>query len=100
MKELLKLDKDDPLIAPLSTDNLDQTVQDRCLKYMAQYTCELSFDVPNPSPQTTQLAKMSAVSTFLVLFLPAFAVLPIEECQVAGRESLGSFITTSRNIGR
>lgn len=98
MKELLKLDKDDPLIAPLSTDNLDQTVQDRCLKYMAQYTCELSFVVPNPSPQTTRLAKMSAVSSFFIL-LPSFAVLPMKGYQVAGRESLGSFITTSRNFG-
>ncbi|KAI1114202.1 hypothetical protein F5Y14DRAFT_441420 [Nemania sp. NC0429] len=60
LKRLLGLDKKDPCLAPLTEETLELTSQDRCLRYLSQYTCELSFDVPAPSPATTTLAKITA----------------------------------------
>jgi len=59
MKKLFELEKKDPCLAPLTEETLELSTQDRCLKYLSQYICELSFDVPAPSPATTMLAKIS-----------------------------------------
>ncbi|KAJ2977324.1 hypothetical protein NUW58_g7847 [Xylaria curta] len=59
LKKLFDLDKKDPCLAPLTETTLELTSQERCLQYLSQYTCELSFDVPPPSPATTTLAKIS-----------------------------------------
>ncbi|KAI0521602.1 hypothetical protein F5B22DRAFT_544657 [Xylaria bambusicola] len=60
LKTILKLEKKDPLLAPLTEDTLELSSQERCLKYLSQHSCELSFDVPAPSPATTTLAKITA----------------------------------------
>ncbi|KAI5925720.1 hypothetical protein F4810DRAFT_657758 [Camillea tinctor] len=57
---MFDLHKDDHLMEPLTESTLELSVQDRNLKYLAQWSCELSFDVPEPSPQTTMLARMAA----------------------------------------
>ncbi|KAI1466546.1 uncharacterized protein F4812DRAFT_465788 [Daldinia caldariorum] len=55
------LDKKDILLAPLTEETLDLSNQERCIKYMSQWTCQLSFDdLPPPSEQTSILAKMAA----------------------------------------
>ncbi|KAI5867627.1 hypothetical protein GGS23DRAFT_549234 [Durotheca rogersii] len=62
-KKMIKrfgLDKEDPLVAPLSEDTLGLSAQERCLRYVRKWTCELSFDVPPPSPQTGLLARIAA----------------------------------------
>ncbi|TGJ84675.1 hypothetical protein E0Z10_g4117 [Xylaria hypoxylon] len=59
LKKLFELDKKDPCLAPLAEDTLELTSQERCLQYLSQYSCELSFDVPAPSPATTTLAKIA-----------------------------------------
>ncbi|KAI0838311.1 hypothetical protein F5Y06DRAFT_287395 [Hypoxylon sp. FL0890] len=42
-------------------DSLDLSFQERCLKYLSQWICELSFeDIPPPSQQTNLLARMAA----------------------------------------
>ncbi|KAI1188144.1 hypothetical protein F5B17DRAFT_429791 [Nemania serpens] len=61
LKRLLGLDKKDPCLAPLTAETLELTSQDRCLRYLSRYTCELSFDVPAPSQATTTLAKITAL---------------------------------------
>ena len=60
LKTLLKLDKKDALLAPLTEDTLELSSQQRCLRYLSKYSCELSFDAPAPSPATTTLAKITA----------------------------------------
>ncbi|GAW15624.1 hypothetical protein ANO14919_050410 [Xylariales sp. No.14919] len=60
LKKLFELDKKDPCLAPLTEDTLELTSQERCLRYLSRYSCELSFDVPSPSPATTTLAKITA----------------------------------------
>ncbi|KAI0975580.1 hypothetical protein F4678DRAFT_275005 [Xylaria arbuscula] len=60
LKKQFELDKKDPCLAPLTEDTLELTSQERCLRYLSQYSCELSFDVPPPSPATTMLAKITA----------------------------------------
>ncbi|KAI1296458.1 hypothetical protein F5Y03DRAFT_294074 [Xylaria venustula] len=60
LKKQFELDKKDPCLAPLTEDTLELTSQERCLRYLSQYSCELSFDVPPPSPVTTMLAKITA----------------------------------------
>ncbi|KAI1181144.1 hypothetical protein F4777DRAFT_3945 [Nemania sp. FL0916] len=60
LKKLLRLDKKDPCLAPLTEQTLELSAQERCLQYLSQYSCELSFDVPAPSPATVILAKMTA----------------------------------------
>ncbi|KAF2967596.1 hypothetical protein GQX73_g5984 [Xylaria multiplex] len=60
LKKLFELDNKDPCLAPLTEDTLELTSQERCLRYLSQYSCELSFDVPAPSPATTTLAKITA----------------------------------------
>ncbi|KAI8623133.1 hypothetical protein F5Y19DRAFT_394215 [Xylariaceae sp. FL1651] len=60
LKKLFKLEKKDPCLEPLTEQTLDLTSQDRCLKYLSRWICELSFDVPAPSPATTMLAKITA----------------------------------------
>ncbi|KAI2617146.1 hypothetical protein GGR54DRAFT_215791 [Hypoxylon sp. NC1633] len=61
MMKMLHLGKKDPLVAPLSETTLDLSTQERCLKHLSQWACELSFDdIPPPSPQTNILAKMAA----------------------------------------
>ncbi|KAI2605312.1 uncharacterized protein GGS25DRAFT_504654 [Hypoxylon fragiforme] len=63
MKEMFHLDEDDPLTTPLSEDSLDSTMQERCLKYLSRWACELSFDgIPPPSPQTSVLERVAAWS--------------------------------------
>ncbi|KAI3338025.1 hypothetical protein F4824DRAFT_96740 [Ustulina deusta] len=60
LKKLFELDKKDPCLAPLTEDTLELSSQERCLRYLSQYSCELSFEVPAPSPATTTLAKIAA----------------------------------------
>ncbi|KAI1351339.1 hypothetical protein F5Y01DRAFT_314987 [Xylaria sp. FL0043] len=60
LKKLFGLDKKDPCLAPLTEDTLELTSQERCLRYLSKYSCELSLDVPAPSPATTMLAKLTA----------------------------------------
>ncbi|KAK5626808.1 hypothetical protein RRF57_002523 [Xylaria bambusicola] len=60
LKTILEFGKKDPLLAPLADDTLELSSQERCLKYLSQHSCELSFDVPAPSPATTALAKITA----------------------------------------
>ncbi|KAI3326963.1 hypothetical protein HD806DRAFT_378876 [Xylariaceae sp. AK1471] len=60
LKKLFKLDKKDPCLAPLTEQTLELTIKERCLQYLSQYICEVSFDVPAPSPATTTLAKIAA----------------------------------------
>ncbi|KAI1427380.1 hypothetical protein F5Y12DRAFT_169351 [Xylaria sp. FL1777] len=59
LKKLFELDQKDPCLAPLTEDTLELTSQERCLRYLSQYSCELSSDVPAPSPATTMLAKVT-----------------------------------------
>lgn len=57
--KMFNLDKKDPLLAPLSEETLDLSSQDRCLKHLSQWACELSFDdIPPPSRQTNVLRRM------------------------------------------
>ncbi|KAI0425283.1 hypothetical protein F5Y09DRAFT_322121 [Xylaria sp. FL1042] len=60
LKKLFELDKKDPCLAPLTEDTLELTSQERCLWYLSKHSCELSFDVPAPSPATTMLARITA----------------------------------------
>ncbi|KAI0487302.1 hypothetical protein F4859DRAFT_464389 [Xylaria cf. heliscus] len=59
LKKLFGLDKKDPCLAALTGETLELTCQERCLQYLSQYICELSFDVPAPSPATTTLARIA-----------------------------------------
>ncbi|KAI0385195.1 hypothetical protein F5Y04DRAFT_247118 [Hypomontagnella monticulosa] len=59
--KMFNLDKKAPLLAPLTEETLDLSAQERCLKHLAQWSCELSFDdVPPPSKQTNVLRRMAA----------------------------------------
>jgi hypothetical protein len=60
LKKLFELDKKDPCLAPLTEQTLELTIRERCLQYLSNYTCDLSFDVPPPSPAVTTLAKITA----------------------------------------
>ncbi|KAI0154200.1 hypothetical protein GGR57DRAFT_119684 [Xylariaceae sp. FL1272] len=60
LKKLLKLEKKDPCLLPLSEESLHLTSQERCLKYLSAHTCELDFDVPPPSKATKILARITA----------------------------------------
>ncbi|KAI0449473.1 hypothetical protein F5B21DRAFT_494226 [Xylaria acuta] len=59
LKKLFGLEKKDPCLVALTEATLELTCQERCLQYLSQYICELSFDVPAPSPATTTLAKIA-----------------------------------------
>ncbi|KAI1815607.1 hypothetical protein GGS20DRAFT_320571 [Poronia punctata] len=59
MKKMVGLDKKDHCLAPLTEQTLELSIQGRCLRYLSKYTCDLSFDVPAPSPATTTLAKIT-----------------------------------------
>ncbi|KAH8162324.1 hypothetical protein CIB48_g5908 [Xylaria polymorpha] len=59
LKKLFGLEKKDPCLAALTEATLELTCQERCLQYLSQYICELSFDVSAPSPATTTLAKIA-----------------------------------------
>ncbi|KAI0844305.1 hypothetical protein F5Y00DRAFT_249038 [Daldinia vernicosa] len=59
--KMFNLDKKETLLAPLTEETLDLSNQERCIKYMSKWACELSFaDLPPPNGQTTVLAKMAA----------------------------------------
>ncbi|KAI1827713.1 hypothetical protein F4861DRAFT_492268 [Xylaria intraflava] len=60
LRKLFGLDKKDPCLAPVSEETIELSAQERCLRYLADYISELSFDVPAPSPATTTLAKIRA----------------------------------------
>ncbi|KAI1392355.1 uncharacterized protein F4822DRAFT_126394 [Hypoxylon trugodes] len=61
MMQMFNLEKKNPLVIPLSQDTLDLSSQERCLKYLSQWSCDLSFDdIPAPSPQTNMLRRMAA----------------------------------------
>ncbi|OTA54643.1 hypothetical protein K449DRAFT_310771, partial [Hypoxylon sp. EC38] len=61
MLKMFHLDKKDPLLAPLTEDSLDLSLQERCLKHLSRWICELSFDdIPPLSHQTNMLARMAA----------------------------------------
>ncbi|KAI1654133.1 hypothetical protein F4813DRAFT_393078 [Daldinia decipiens] len=63
-KRIMKMfnhDKKETLLAPLTEETLDLSSQERCIKYMSRWACELSFDdLPPPSGRTTVLARMAA----------------------------------------
>jgi hypothetical protein len=61
MMKLLELDpKKDPLIAPLTEETLKESVQERCLRHLSQWTCELSFeDIPEPKKPTGVFSTMA-----------------------------------------
>ncbi|KAI1408536.1 hypothetical protein F5Y13DRAFT_172178 [Hypoxylon sp. FL1857] len=59
--KMFNLNKKDPMVAPLNEDSLNLSLRERCLKYLSQWVCELSFDdIPPPSRQTNMLARMAA----------------------------------------
>ncbi|KAJ3567716.1 hypothetical protein NPX13_g6671 [Xylaria arbuscula] len=60
LKKLLRLEEKDALLAPLTEDTLELSSQERCLKYLSEYSCGLTFDVPAPRPATTTLARITA----------------------------------------
>ncbi|KAI1361880.1 hypothetical protein F5Y08DRAFT_288212 [Xylaria arbuscula] len=60
LKKLLRLEEKDALLAPLTEDTLELSSQERCLKYLSEYSCGLTFDVPAPRPATTTLGRITA----------------------------------------
>ncbi|KAI1379740.1 hypothetical protein F4677DRAFT_407496 [Hypoxylon crocopeplum] len=61
MMKMFGLDKKDPLVAPLNEGTLDLSVQERCLRHLSKWACELSLDdIPPPSSQTNKLARIAA----------------------------------------
>jgi hypothetical protein len=59
LKKRLGFDKKSTLLEPLGERNVDLSVQERCLKYQSEKSCELSFEVPGPAAQTTVLARIA-----------------------------------------
>ncbi|KEY68745.1 hypothetical protein S7711_00616 [Stachybotrys chartarum IBT 7711] len=60
MKKALGIPADDPLVAPLEESTLDMTAHERCMEGLKPYCCQLSYDLPDPEPQTQLLAKLAA----------------------------------------
>ncbi|KAI1648303.1 uncharacterized protein F4817DRAFT_364457 [Daldinia loculata] len=59
--KMFNLDKKETLLDTLAEETLDLSNQERCIKYMSKWACELSFDdLPPPNGQTTVLARMAA----------------------------------------
>ncbi|KAF3063520.1 hypothetical protein GL218_02408 [Daldinia childiae] len=59
--KMFNLDKKETLLDPLTEETLNLSSQERCIKYMSRWACELSFDnLPPPNGQTTVLARMAA----------------------------------------
>ncbi|OTB11065.1 hypothetical protein K445DRAFT_322410 [Daldinia sp. EC12] len=61
IKKMFNLDKKDTLLTPITEETLELSNQERCIRYMSQWTCQLSFDdLSPPSEQTALLARMAA----------------------------------------
>lgn len=60
MRQAVNIPEDDTLVAPLSEHTLTMSPHERCLQHMKQYSCELSEDIPDPTPQTKVLQRLAA----------------------------------------
>lgn len=60
MRQAANIPEDDTLVAPLSEHTLTMSPHERCLERMKRYSCELSADVPDPTPQTKVLQRLAA----------------------------------------
>ncbi|KAI8957557.1 hypothetical protein F5Y11DRAFT_339235 [Daldinia sp. FL1419] len=59
--KMFNINKKEKLLAPLSKETLELSSQERCVRYMSKWACELSFDdLPPQSEQTTLLGRMAA----------------------------------------
>ncbi|KAI2464641.1 hypothetical protein F4781DRAFT_412416 [Annulohypoxylon bovei var. microspora] len=53
MMKIFGLEKKGPLVAPLSKNTPDLSAQERCLKHLSQWKCELSLDGIPPRRNTS-----------------------------------------------
>ena len=60
LRRAMGFDRKDPLIAPLTEEVLTMSAQERCLEYMKDRSCELSYDVPDISVKLKRLLRIIA----------------------------------------